>query len=93
MTLATVNAEIAALLANLAANPGNMTPANLNHLATLNGRREALTFMESLSADVRGVAARDALCNLTMNRGNLRGADVTSTMGALAVYGTFAKAV
>jgi len=91
MTLATVNTEIAALLANLAANPGNMTPARLDQLATLNGRREALAFMESIPAEAQGRAARDALANLTMNAGNLRGSEVASTMGALGVYGTFAK--
>ncbi len=92
MTLARINAEIAALLTIICTNPAlSMTPARLDQLATLNGRREALTFMESLPVEVQGRAARDAIANLTMNAGNLRGSEVASTMGALGVYGTFAK--
>ena len=62
MTLARINAEIAALLTIICTNPAlSMTPARLDQLATLNGRREALTFMKSLPVEVQGRAARDAI--------------------------------
>ena len=91
MTLDQVKAEIAKLLNQLAATPANMSPALLDQLATLNGRREALWFMEGLPADAQGRAARDSIASITANSGNLRGAEVASTLAALAVYGTFAK--
>lgn len=91
MTLEQVKAEIAKLLNQLAATPANMSPALLDQLARLNGQREALWVMEGLPSEVRGRAARDNIASLTANSGNLRGAEVASTLAALAVYGTFAK--
>lgn len=91
MTLTKVNAEIAKMLAHLAANPALLNPAALDQLATLNGRREALLWMEPIPAADQGRAARESITNLAANSGNLRGADVASMLGALAVYGTFAK--
>lgn len=91
MTLEQVKAEIAKLLNQLAATPANMSPALLDRLARLNGQREALWVMEDLPPEVRSQAARDNITSLTANSGNLRGAEVASTLAALAVYGTFAK--
>lgn len=87
MTLAQVNAKIATILADLAATPSKMTPAVLDTLADLNGRRGAMTVLESMPADVRARVATDYVVNITANAGNLRGAEVTATVGALAVYG------
>lgn len=89
MSLEQVRAEIAKVLNALASSPSNMTTAQLDRLATLTGRREALWVMEGLPLDVQAQAAMDNIASLTKNSANCRGAEVAALLGQLEVFGAF----
>lgn len=89
MSLEQVRAEIAKVLGALASTPSNMTTAQLDRLATLAGRREALWVMEGLPLDVQAQAAMDNIASLTKNSANCRGAEVAALLGQLEVFGAF----